>query len=237
MTEHARDLPELPDVSRLVTEDDEPVDNLQSEKAQRLLVGALYTSWQGPPLLDDEETEGGRARRRFLAAANVGIFATPHEAAIAPDVLVSTDVSIDELSWHDDERRSYFVWEMGKPPEVVVEIVSNREGDELGRKLRRYGRMHVSHYVVFDPRGVLGGESLRAFELRGDVLRPSDVEGERIVFEELDLGLCLWEGRFEGAQSRWLRFTDGAARLLPTGEERAERLAAKLRALGVDPDE
>ena len=42
-------LPEdlLPDVSHLVTEDDEPLDNLPSEKQQRLLTETLYSSWNG----------------------------------------------------------------------------------------------------------------------------------------------------------------------------------------------
>jgi hypothetical protein len=35
----------------------------------------------------------------------------------------------------------------------------------------------------------------------------------------------------------WLRWWDSAGKLLLTGEERAEKLAAKLRELGVDPDE
>ncbi len=34
------------------------------------------------------------------------------------------------------KHRSYFMWEFGKPPEVVIEIVSNREGEELERKLK-----------------------------------------------------------------------------------------------------
>ena len=36
----------LPDVSHLVTEDDEPLDNLPSEKQQRLLTETLYSSWK-----------------------------------------------------------------------------------------------------------------------------------------------------------------------------------------------
>jgi hypothetical protein len=37
----------LPDTRNLVTEDDTPVDNLYSAKAQRFLVKPLYTSWDG----------------------------------------------------------------------------------------------------------------------------------------------------------------------------------------------
>lgn len=50
------------DISHIVTEDDTPVDNL-SEKQQRLLTEALYSSWLAP-----------NGSKRFLAAANVGLF-------------------------------------------------------------------------------------------------------------------------------------------------------------------
>ena len=54
---------------------------------------------------------------------------------MVPDVMLSLDVSIaDDLQ--EKKNRSYFVWRFGKPPEVVIEIVSNREGEELGEKLR-----------------------------------------------------------------------------------------------------
>jgi hypothetical protein len=36
-------------VAELITEDDTPVDNLFSEKQQRLLAGTLYTGWTPPP--------------------------------------------------------------------------------------------------------------------------------------------------------------------------------------------
>jgi Uma2 family endonuclease len=35
------------------------------------------------------------------------------------------------------------VWEFGKAPELALEIVSNREGDELGRKRYLYARIEV----------------------------------------------------------------------------------------------
>ena len=86
------------DIESLVTEDDTPVDNLPSEKQQRLLTEPLYSSWAGPG--------GGR---RFLAAANVGVFPERRNPAIVPDVLLSLDVQVHE-HWWDKEHRSYFVW-------------------------------------------------------------------------------------------------------------------------------
>jgi hypothetical protein len=57
------------------------------------------------------------------------------------------------------------------------------------------------------------------------------------------LGLKLWRGAFEGQEEEWLRWCDRNGNLIPTGAERAEherqraeRLAAQLRALGVEPE-
>lgn len=43
------------------------------------------------------------------------------------------------------------MWEFGKMPEVVIEIVSNTRGEEAGRKLRRYAQMGVLYYLIYDP--------------------------------------------------------------------------------------
>ena len=62
--------------------------------------------------------------------------------------------------------------------------------------------------------------------------------------------MTLWEGEFEETTDIWLRWCDRSGNLIPTGKERAqhaenraqqaenraEKLAAKLRALGIDPD-
>ncbi|WP_437734671.1 hypothetical protein [Sorangium sp. So ce1335] len=69
-------------------------------------------------------------------------------------------------------------------------------------------------------------------------------------FEPLGLGLVEWDGAFEGMGGPWLRWRREDGTVLPTGAERAEserkraedaetraqRLAARLRELGVDPD-
>ena len=144
-----------PDVSAIVTEDDAPVDNLYSEKQMRLLTDALYTSWGGPP-----PEESGQ-RRTFLAAANVGVFKTPKAPPLVPDVLVSVDVGPDPDIWAK-EHRSYFIWEFGKEPDVVIEVVSNREGKELDEKKIGYRRMKIPYYVVWDPETFLRSAPLQA---------------------------------------------------------------------------
>jgi hypothetical protein len=49
----------------------------------------------------------------------------------------------------------------------------------------------------------------------------------------LELGRTLWSGPFENWDTNCLRWCDRQGRVVPTGAERAERLAARLRAMGV----
>ncbi len=205
-----------PDVSSIVTEDDTPVDNFFSEKQQRFLTDPLYTSWEGPPPEDDG------LPRTFVAAANVGVFGTPTDPPVVPDVLLSVDVTFgpDVLA---KEHRTYFVWKFGKSPDLVVEVVSNREGEELGKKKLKYRRHHIPFYVVWDPANYLGEEALQVFELRGDLY----VKKGDTFFASLGLGLVVWEGAFEAYVGRWLRWVDAKGELLPTGAERAGREHAR----------
>ena len=236
------------DIETLVTEDDTPVDNMPSEKQQRLLTEPLYSSWSGPG-----------SGRTYLAAANVGVFPEPRNPAIVPDMFLSLDVQ-PHRNWWDKAHRSYFVWEFGKPPDLVVEIVSNQKGNEVGRKRHRYARMGVGYYVIHDPLHQVMDDELRIYRLSGG--RYERQESPR--FPELMLGLTLWDGVFEMVRHRWLRWTDEHGVRIPTGGERAEeerqradderrrvehveqslaeerqradRLAALLRRSGIDPE-
>ena len=233
------------DLETLVTEDDNTPVDMRSEKQQRLLTSPLYSFWSGPG--------GGRS---FVAAANVGVFPVPRNPAIVPDVFVSLDVQVHE-NWWDKAHRSYLVWEFGKPPDLVVEIVSNQRGNEVGRKRQRYAEMGVAYYVVHDPLHQVMDDELRIYRLREERYERQ----ESWWFPELRLGLTLWDGVFEAVRSRWLRWVDEHGALIPTGREqrrradeehqraehaeqllteerrRAERLAALLRRVGIDPDQ
>jgi hypothetical protein len=135
---------------------------------------------------------------------------------------LSLDVEPHE-NWYAKEHRSYFIWEFEKAPDVVVEIVSNRKGEELGYKLQRYAKIDVTYYVVYDPLRLLSEDELRVYErgfgkryrLRKDLQLP-----------EVGLSLTLWQGEFEGHTDAWLRWCDATGNLIPTGEERAVREAS-----------
>ncbi len=186
----------------LITEDEEPVDNLFSAKQQRLLVEPLYSSWTcGTP---------------FLADANVGVFHTPNTPPLVPDMFLSLQVRVPE-DWWQKRHRSYFVSEFGKPPEVVIEIVSNREGEEDGSKLLDYARMGVRYYIIFDPLEELKEGVLRVYELQ----RGAYVKKNTRWLAKVGLGVTLWTGFFEEKQEVWLRWCDREGNLIPTGKEDA----------------
>ncbi len=193
-----------PSVDHLVTEDGKPVDNIFSEKQQRLLTEPLYSSW--------------RTEAPFLALANVGLFYSTRVPPYVPGMFLSLNVKAPE-SLFPKSNRSYFIWEYGKLPEVVIEIVSNREGNEDGDKLLGYARVGIPFYIIYDPGEFLRTEKLRFFELRGG--RYEQIQGETHLMGSIGLGLKLWEGNFEGHTDRWLRWTDLAGNLISTGAELA----------------
>lgn len=208
------------DVSGLITEDETPVDNIYSEKQQRLLVGVLHASWQ-PPRVDPD------LPRPFVAFANVGLFDRPRNDALVPDVLVSLDAELPEDVW-EKRHRSYFIWEYGKVPDVVVEVVSNRVGDELSRKRSRYARMRIPHYVVWDPDAQLEERRLHVFRLEGDVYRVVPVtDGTPCELAGAHLAVGLWTGRFEDREDTWLRWFDTGGALLATSDELAKAAEAR----------
>jgi Uma2 family endonuclease len=201
----------VPKFEDLIPEDDEPVDNLFSETQQRLLTEPLYSSWAQPG-----------CEHTFIAAANVGVYYMAGSPSIGPDVLLSLDVKVPQCFW-SREQRSYYIWEYGKPPDLVIEIVSKTVRGEDTEKKDIYARMRVGYYVIFDPNDYLMPDVLTVY-------RWNDFRYERQAtpdFPALGLGLTLWEGEYEGKRDRWLRWVDAAGNLIPTGKERGDQEQAR----------
>jgi hypothetical protein len=204
--------PEI-DYDSLVTEDHKPVETFFIEKLCRLLTRPLYASWPGPG-----------PGRTFLVQANVGWFYQRKTPAVVPDVLLSLDVTGPQ-DLHVKQGHSYYQWDLGKPPDVVIEAVTDRTGGEESFKKNLYARLGVAYYAVYDPRHLLSDDTLRIYELLGRVYRP----GEAGPWPTIGLGLRLWQGKFEGFDDTWLRWCDAGGEIIPTGEERAAAEAERAR--------
>lgn len=182
-----------------------------------------------------------RIRRRVYLSAELPVY-YPDEAMFAPDLLAVLDVEAHE-------RASWVVSQEKRGLDFVLEIhVSGNARKDFEENVERFARLGIPEYFAFDPlrRRLLGwalpDPSAKAYA-------PVIPQEGRWPSRVLELDLAIDDAR--------LRFYHGSAPLLDAGEliarlsrmvddathraeeeaRRAERLAERLRALGVDPDE
>ncbi|MEB3291668.1 MAG: Uma2 family endonuclease [Synechococcales bacterium] len=221
--------------------DDAPVDNTD----QPLLAGALRESLEIT----------GRIQPENLIATNFGLCTKINgELTVkAPDWLYVARVNHPGL-----DRRTYTPQTEGDPPSIVMEFLSATEGGEYSiRLIPPVGKwffyeevLQVPNYVIFEPdSGLL--EVYRWGSGKYSLEQPD--ENGHHWFDELQLFLGTWRGEKEGRSGYWLRWWDRDGNLLPWAieivdqlaaekqraeqeKQRAERLAALLKAQGIDPD-
>lgn len=193
---------EYPDTSNMILEDDTPLDSFINEKQQRLLTTVFYSGAEIPINVP------------FIVAANVGLFSHVRDSGIVPDVFLSLNI-IGEKEWWERNVRSYLFWEFGKPPDVVIEIVSPTPGNELGSKLTDYAALRIPYYVVYDPLQKLSQTVLQVFQLQFNSYIPKN----NTWFADVNLGLTLWNGAFENINGTWLRWCDESGNVIKTGDE------------------
>ena len=146
----------------------------------------------------------------------------------APDVMVV-------FGRPKGDRRSYLQWQENNiPPQVVFEIRSYSDSDtKMNKKLAFYNRYGVEEYYLYDP----DDKELNAWQrIEGllEVIEP--VSGWvsprlEVRFELTEEGLELY--RPDGP--KFLSYLE-LEEQRELEAQRAERLAAKLRELNIDPD-
>jgi Putative restriction endonuclease len=228
--------------------DNTPVDNT----AQPLLAGALQESLEIT----------GRIQPENLVATNFGLCATVNgELTLkAPDWLYVPKVNQTGL-----DRNSYTPHIEGDAPSLVMEFISATEGGEYSiRQTPPIGKWYfyeevlkVPTYVIFAPEiGLLEVYRLRSHSY---TLEQPDENG-RHWLDELQLFFGTWRGEKESRSGYWLRWWDADGNLLPwaidlvdqmaqerqraeterqraeTERQRADKLAAALKAQGINPD-
>lgn len=162
---------------------------------------------------------------------------------VAPDIMVVVNVP-------PGARDNYKVWEEGQIPAVIFEMTSagTKDRDEIDKKYL-YENLNVPEYWQFDPKGEWIPEKLRGYRLendeyvpitdrRSEVLRLRlEVDGSLISFYREDTGekLLASDELVQALRQETLARQEAEA-LLEAQQQRADRLAARLRELGEDPD-
>jgi Uma2 family endonuclease len=191
-------------------------------------------------------------------------------------------VGVPRLYDDVDMRLSYVVWQEGINPFVVVELLSpGMEKEDLGemdeekvptesedvvdngqavqpqnenkppRKWEVYEQiLRIPYYVVFSRYS----NRLRAFKQEGARYQELELQEPRVWMPELELGLGLWQGEYQGIERLWLRWYDAQGNWILTqteqerqraeqerqraeqAESRLESLMQRLRESGIDPE-
>lgn len=220
----------LPTADELPNSDDTPVDNELQEIIPNLLKSILRMLWKG--------------RMDWFFGIDMGIYTHPEQPPIVPDGFLSLNV---ERSFDEDLRLSYLLWEEEIPPILVLEVVSAKPGGEYTTKLDKYAELGVLYYVIYNPK--------RRRKARLEIHKLSQGQYELqnanpLWMPEISLGIGCERAEYDDLMREWLYWYDENGNRYPTPYEqieqerqqtelerqRADRLATKLRDLGIDPD-
>ncbi|MGC9526216.1 MAG: Uma2 family endonuclease [Limnospira sp.] len=167
-----------------------------------------------------------RDRQDFYAFGNLTIYYSPNQKKSeyfrGPDFFLVRDTE-------RKPRKSWVVWqEDGKYPNVIVELLSDSTAKtDRGVKKRIYQDVfRTPEYFWFSPHTL----EFKGFALtRGTYEAMQPNERGWLWSEEMQL--------FLGVENEQLRFFTPEGQLVPTPEEANEKMAAKLRELGIDPEQ
>lgn len=226
----------------------DPVDNI----AQPPIAAALTESLELAGLLPASA----------LTPTNYGICATVNGKVVvkAPDWAYVPQIRVAR----DEVKRSYTPQLQGEGLAIVMEFLSDTEGGEYSIKPTYppgkwffYERiLQVPSYVIFEPdTGAI--EVYRLNDTRQYAIQSPSAH-RRYWLPEIRLFLGVWHGTRENRLGYWLRWWDEQGELLPwrlerieqerqraeqerqraeQERQRADRLAAQLKAAGLDPEE
>lgn len=123
------------------------------------------------------------------------------------------------------ERKSWVVWEEGKAPDFVIELLSESTAaaDKNEKKLIYQNQMRVPEYFWYDP---FNPDDWAGFSIQQRVYQPLAVnDRQQLVSESLGLALQRSQGNYKEIDATWLRWATLAGELLPTPEEQERQRA------------
>lgn len=213
----------LPSAEELPDSDETPVDNELQELIPGLLKAILLLLWA--------------ERMDWLFGIDMGIYYHPDQPPIVPDGFLSIGV---ERFYDEELRPSYVLWDENVVPILVLEVVSQNYRKEYSEKLAEYQALGVLYYVIYSSRR----RRKPRLEVHKLVKGKYELQqGNPIWLPEIGLGIGCERGDYSGVLREWLYWYDEQGKRYPTpseqiqqAQQRAQRLAEKLRELGIDPD-
>ena len=227
----------LPTADELPCSDDTPVDNELQEIIPSLLKSILQILWAD--------------RMDWFFGIDMGIYTHPEQPPIVPDGFLSLNV---ERFYDEELRPSYLLWEEEIPPILALEVVSTTPGGEYTSKLDRYEQMGVLYYVIYNPKRRRKAK-LEIYKLVNEQYELQ--AANPLWMPEIGLGIGCERASYGALMREWLYWYNDKNDRYPTPaeqieierqrtslessranreSERAERLAAQLRALGIEPE-
>jgi Uma2 family endonuclease len=220
----------LPTTDELPCSDDIPVDNEEQNFLPNFLLFLLEFIWS--------------QRNDWFMAVDMAIY---HTTGVNPRVPVVPDgflsLGVQRLKG-GKSRRSYVVWEEdGIVPIFTLEIVSHSPGGEYDEKMDIYTKLGVLYYVIYNPE-FWRRDGHQPFEVYKLVDGEYQLQiGEPFWLPEVGLGIGRVQRVINGIPREVLYWYDEGGNRYLTAEEReqqqrlrAERLAARLRELGEEPE-
>jgi len=222
----------LPNQEQLPCDDGEPMETQRHKMQMDLLIEVLY------PWLEQRDN-GYVGGNMFVYYSSQQL---KNQDFRGPDFFAVLDVP-------KGERKSWVVWDEGKAPDVIIELLSEStaQQDKTIKKLIYQNQLRIPEYFWYDP---FAPDDWQGFQLVGGFYQALNLINDHYVSEKLNLALVRWSGDYEGVEAVWLRWVTLDGKLLPTKSERlrqaedraeqaqaqAEKLAAKLREMGINPD-
>ncbi|MEA5620948.1 Uma2 family endonuclease [Cronbergia sp. UHCC 0137] len=219
----------LPDHTQLPDSNGTFVKNWQEHPQSILLTDSIT------PILKKLNPDG-----QYCIGQDLGIYwritEPPEKGAEAPDWFYVPNVP---PSLNGKSRRSYVLWQEYISPLIVLEFVSGN-GSEERDKTPWKGKFWIYEQVIkpaFYGIYEVNKASIEVYELIGGQYQLlSANERGHYSITPMGIELGLWQGEYQNMELPWLRGWDLQGNLLLTGEERANRLAEQLRALGIEPE-
>jgi Uma2 family endonuclease len=120
------------------------------------------------------------------------------------------------------ERKSWVIWEEGKGPDIVIELLSDKTAitDKVEKKRVYQNQLKVAEYFWFNP---FNPADWAGFDLHHGIYEPILPDAQdRLISRQLGLALVRWHGFYEDTEATWLRWTTLEGELLPTPQEALE---------------